>query len=178
MSLHDSPAKDEFVDLITRHRGALFGYILALVQNTTDAEDLMQQTCLVLWRKFDQYDPEGNFVQWAAKTAQFEVLNFFKRRRRDRVVLSDELLGDLALAAEEADDRDTARKEALVGCMAKLSDEDRKLIEQCYAGRARIKSVAESLGRSADGVYKSLGRIRRWLFECVERALAQGERPK
>ena len=178
MSLHDSPAKDEFVELITRHRNALFGYILALVQNTADAEDLLQQTCLVLWRKFDQYDPEGNFVGWASKTAQFEVLNFFKRRRRDRVVLSDELLGDLATALVEADDEDAARKEALAGCLAKLSTNDRALVEQCYEGRANFKTVAEKLGRSADGVYKSLARIRQWLFECVERVLSQGERPQ
>lgn len=173
MSLHGSTSKDEFVDLITRHRGAMYGYILALVQNSADAEDLLQQTCLVLWRKFDQYDPDGNFVQWASKIAQYEVLNFFKHKRRDRVVLSDELLSDLAVAAEETDE-DAVRREALAGCVKKLDASDRDLIEECYSGRTKIKTVASDRGRSADSVYKSLGRIRRWLFECIERALSQG----
>jgi RNA polymerase sigma-70 factor (ECF subfamily) len=99
MSLHGSESKDQFVELITQHRGAMFGYILALVHNNADAEDLLQQTCLVLWRKFDQYDSAGNFVHWANKIAQYEVQNFFRLKGRDHVVFGSDLLNDLAVTA-------------------------------------------------------------------------------
>ena len=41
---------------LARHQSQLFGYIYSLVRDLDDADDLFQQTSLVLWDKFDQFD--------------------------------------------------------------------------------------------------------------------------
>ena len=42
--------------LLRQHQTQLFGYIYSLVRDLDDADDLFQQTSLVLWDKFDQFD--------------------------------------------------------------------------------------------------------------------------
>ena len=46
----------EFAALLRQHQTQLFGYIYSLVRDLDDADDLFQQTSLVLWDKFDQFD--------------------------------------------------------------------------------------------------------------------------
>src|SRR5690242_1077981 len=47
----------DFLDLLQRHRSQLFSYILSLVNNLSDSEDLFQQTSLVLWQNFSKFEP-------------------------------------------------------------------------------------------------------------------------
>ena len=54
------------------------GYIYALVHNMNDAEDIYQQTSVILWRKFEEYEAESDFFRWASIIARYEVLNFFR----------------------------------------------------------------------------------------------------
>ncbi len=174
MATGDSQRREDFTALIMRHRSRLFGYILGLVQNMADAEDLFQQTCLILWQKFDRFQPETDFVNWACRTAQFEVLNFIRAKRRSRLYFSEELLSDLADTHLSEADAAEDRHEALIHCMAKLRESDRQLVDLCYGGRFSIKHAAEQIGRPADSVYKSLNRIRRTLLKCINRVLSSG----
>ena len=86
-----SDRKAEFAEQLARHQSQLFGYIYSLVRDLDDADDLFQQTSLVLWDKFDQFDPSRSFVDWACGVARYEVLNFLRARSRNRLYFSDEL---------------------------------------------------------------------------------------
>ena len=68
--------KAEFAELLRRNQTQLFGYIYSLVRDLDDADDLFQQTSLVLWDKYEQFDPTRSFVGWACGVARYEVLNF------------------------------------------------------------------------------------------------------
>jgi RNA polymerase sigma-70 factor (ECF subfamily) len=162
--------------LLARHQGQLLGYIYSLVRNLDDADDLFQQTSLVLWDKFDQFDPSRSFVGWACGVARYEVLNFLRARSRDRLLyLSDELSLALIEAQEELEhERLEERRTVLAGCMKKLRDRDKALLEACYDRSAGVREVARDRGRSPQSIHNSLRRIRRALFDCVRRSLAQG----
>src|SRR5437773_1082679 len=69
------------------------------------------------------------------------------------------------------------RREALAGCIEKLTPQDRDLLTRRFTQGASVQAIAAQFGRSADTVYKSLARIRRALFECVTRRLATEEQP-
>ena len=79
MSTRPGDRKAEFAAQLGRHQGQLFGYIHSLVRDLDDADDLFQQTSLVLWDKFDQFDASRSFVCWACGVARYEVLNFLRR---------------------------------------------------------------------------------------------------
>jgi RNA polymerase sigma-70 factor, ECF subfamily len=171
--------KREFADHLRGHQTRLFGYLHSLVRDLNDADDLFQQTTLVLWRKFDEFDPTRSFFAWACGIARFEVANFLRGRSRDRLYFTDELNLLLVEAQEELADAELDdRRDALTKCIEKLRDRDRELLDACYASPTGIHDAAGRDGRSPQSVYNSLRRIRRALFECIHRTLAEHSRPR
>jgi len=165
---------EEFVALLARHECELFGYLTALVQNVADAEDLLQECSLILWRKFDEFEPGSNFFSWACQVARLTAMNFLRHRGRSRVRFSDEMVAQLAETRVAHAGWFESRLQALSDCMAKLKLSDQRLIQLCYEGERPIYQVADELGRTADSVYHSLSRIRYTLSKCIDRALLQG----
>ncbi len=169
---------EQFVGLFARHQFAIFSYILSLLPNWADAEDVFQQTSIVLWRKFDEFDAEGptsNFVRWGCQIARFKVLNYLKKLGRDRHVFSDRLLGLLAHEGIETAGQLDDERRALNACLGKLQARHRNLLHACYSGTT-IKEVAQRLGRTPNSLYKLLNRIRQRLLRCIEQTLALGAR--
>jgi RNA polymerase sigma-70 factor, ECF subfamily len=175
---HRNP-EDRFMDLVTRHQGRLFGYIYALVPNVNDTQDLHQQTLMILWRKFSQYQEGTNFLAWAMRIAQIEVMRFRRSQPAGRVLLSDEVLSQVV----ESQSRRTAepaaelRQALLERCIDKLGIVDRELLDESYRRDCRIKDIAAQLGRSSQSICNSLRRIRRELLKCVDRAAVEEPRP-
>jgi len=168
------PRTRQFVTLLARHEARLHGYILTLLPHWADAEEVLQEVNLIMWEKFDQYEPGTNFFAWGCQIARYEVMRARRRRDRDHVRFSDATLDTLADETESMQDELVDRSQALLECMTKLPDRDRNLIELRYAEGATTLSVAEATGRSTDAVYKALARIRRTLHDCIQRALGIG----
>ena len=175
------PARVEaFMRLFATHRRRVYQYILSLLPNLQDADDVLQETNIILWRKFDEYRDGTSFLAWASKVAYFEVLKHRRRLARAGrgvVVLDDQVLEQLAADARDNQDQLEHVRDALQGCLKKLSPTDQKLIAFRYGAGAKGRDVAEQLGRPANSVYKSLGRIRAALLECVTRTLRLSEWP-
>ena len=166
--------KLEFAEYLRQHQSQLFGYIHSLLRNLSDADDLFQQTTLILWKKFADFDRRRSFLSWACGVARFEVANFLRARSRQQLYFTDELNLMLIEAQQELkQDELDLRREALARCSAKLRTSDRKLLDECYGDSAGVAAVAEREGRSPQSVHNSLRRIRRALFECIRRTLAQ-----
>lgn len=162
-----------FVQLFARSYDRLFGYILSLLGNRTDAEDVFQRTSIVLWKKFDRFDPETDFMAWASTVAFYEVRNFLRVAHPERIRFSDRLLEIMARErAEEAPQVDR-RVEALEGCLEKIGEDNRDLVRQAYGEEASIKELAEQSGRPVQTLYNKLNVIRQLLVECVRKRLAQ-----
>ena len=161
-----------FARLLGRCQRKVFLYALGLIHNAADAEDVLQETNVVLWRKFDEYQPGTSFESWACRVAYFEVLKCRERVARERRVFSGHLVDTLAQDAEKLADEFDDRRDALEGCLTKLRDVDRTLVLKRYRPGANTRGLAEATGRSVQGTRKSLHRIRMTLLECIERTLA------
>lgn len=164
----------EFIRLFTQAQRPLYLSILPLVRSPTDAEEILQETNIVILNKWQQFQAGSNFLAWARTIARFEVFRF-RRRSFHRIQLLDEDVLQLLAQQIEQDSLELElQREALRECLTRLRDEDRDLIQQRYAPGASGEAVAERLGRPANSVYQSLGRIRRVLLECVRRRLIAG----
>jgi RNA polymerase sigma-70 factor, ECF subfamily len=170
----DETKLQQFVELFVRNQNRIYRFIMTLIPNRTDADDLFQQTSLTLWRTWARYDARQDFVKWACGIAHNEVRNHLRKVRSPNVLLSNELLERLAALRLEHDDALEERCRALSGCLDKLPSRDRELLEQYYSRGETIKSVADLGGRSPNVLYKSMRRIRAALLMCVSQALAVG----
>lgn len=166
----------DFIELFTKHQRKLYLFILAQVPNTVDAEEILQETNLVIWRKCEDFRAGTNFLAWASQIARYEVLKFLERRRRDRIQFSVEFVEQIADDAIVDPAELDSRRQALAICLSKLRPKDRELIDMRYAPGANGLSIARSLDRPVNSIYQSLARIRRTLLECVTRRLASEAR--
>lgn len=167
---------DRFVELLTGVQQRLTRYIRTLVPNRTDADEVLQETNLYLWRHAEEYQWGTNFAAWACKTAYYHVLTYRKHQARDRLHFSDALVEQLSRAAAPLGESVSYEVEAFESCMAKLPVEDRELIELRYQPEATVQTVAVKLGRTPKAVYHALARIRLWLLECMQRAISERRR--
>ncbi|MBL8797003.1 MAG: sigma-70 family RNA polymerase sigma factor [Planctomycetia bacterium] len=166
--------KDEFITHLTMAQPSLWAYVLSLLPDHVAAQDVLQETNLTLWRKAGNFQPGTSFIAWACQVAYFHVLSYRRRMRRDRLVLDDSVLAYLAeRQAERAETLDN-RLAALRGCLEKLPEASRRLLQERYAPGGSVKDLAESDGRSVAAVSQVLYRIREKLLSCIETAQAAG----
>ena len=155
----------------------VLAYINSLVLNWNDADDLFQETCLILWQKFDDFRPGTNFLAWALRVADRKVMQFHatqSRRAAFTTALRDTLqTAFTARSSEEA----TSDLAALSRCMDRLSQDDQRLVKLCYFEHIPIGRLADALGRPLKSVQNSLYRIRGWLLDCIHRDLNKVETP-
>lgn len=160
----------EFVRLLATYERCLNGYVVALVPNWNDAEDIVQQTKLRLWEQFETYDPKRDFGTWACVIARYEVQTFRKRTARSRVHFSQEFIdrvsGELTTAIAKSD----ARIPLLEECLEKLAEWQRDLLLRCCGAGESTIQVASQLGRTNESTRKALLRVRRKLYRCIEAA--------
>lgn len=170
----ESDKGKQFLRLFLQNRGRLYAYILTLLPNRADADDVLQEASLVMWDKFDERRPPGDFAAWGCRIAYFKVLDFCKKSQRCRVRFSQAMLERVAETAVEqaATLQLDERREALATCIEKLRPRDRDLLIRRLSEGATTQSTAAQVGRSVDAVYKALAKIRQALFDCVNRALA------
>ena len=166
---------DEFVRLFMAHQDRIYSYIVTLVPNRADADDIFQEVGLVLWQKFADFKTGTQFAAWACRIAHNKVLNCRKGQARSPLNFSDEFLELVASEHLAKSDLWEDRHKALAVCLEKLADKDQQLIERCYQAASTTKQVAEELDQPVDTVYKRLARLRKQLYECIDRTINREE---
>lgn len=171
-----SPDKNRhFLRLFLQNQRGLYAYVLTLLPHRADADDVLQETSLVLWDKFDADGPPTDFLAWARRIAYHKVLDFYKKAQRAQARLSRVFVERLAESAAGESDmaRLDERRAALAACIEKLAPRDRDLLNRRFADGATTASTSQQLGRSVDAVYKALAKLRQSLFDCVQKSLAR-----
>ena len=164
---------EAFIREFTQAQRALYLYILPLTGNPMDADEVLQETNLVIWRKWSQFEPGSNFVAWGRAIARLEVFRFRRTHQSRLKFMEDDLLSQIAEKSERESDLVDIKRNAMADCLTRLRTKDRQLIQMRYSPNMNGDRVAEKLGRPANSVYQSLGRIRRTLLECIKRKLAE-----
>jgi len=164
-------AQQEFLRVFLANEREILRYVVALVPNLGDAQEIVQQTAVVLWEKFDQYDAERPFAPWACRFALNVTRQWMARRKRWKALLDGELAEELAVRREQLRSEFDARLVHLGQCLQKLPEEQRTLVDGYYFRQMDVATVSEQAERTVDAVYKALQRIRRQLRECIERSL-------
>ena len=163
----------EIVQLITGHQKMLAAYIRTLVFDAAAADDILQETNLLLWEKAHEFELGTNFSAWACKTAYYKVQAYWRDRKRQHSESMDPALMDrVAKVAASLVGQTQDRLDALRTCIEKLSPREQALLAKRYQPGASVTGIAKSLGRSPASLSVSLTRLRHRLTACIESTLA------
>jgi RNA polymerase sigma-70 factor (ECF subfamily) len=166
---------EAFTRLLLQNQKRITGLIFSLVPRGTDADDVMQDTCAVMWRKFGEFQPGTDFGAWALRIARFQVMSYYARQKRAQARLSDETIEAIADTLADARWESSDRAEALRTCVGQLKERDFNLILRRYHAGEDVDEIARHLGSTIHAVYKALGRLHVRLYACVNSKLLSAQ---
>lgn len=167
------PASNDFVAQLTKSQRQLHAFIFSLVWNPADADDILQETNLVLLQKAEEFNASREFLPWALSFARFQTLAALKRRKRLRLVFDDALARTLAEEATAAEPVLDARRLALATCLQKLPPAHRDILVKRYEPQASVAAMAATISLSPKALSDRLRRIRQVLLDCITKTLAE-----
>lgn len=165
---------EQFISLFVRHQRQIYATILGQIPNTSDADDIFQETMAVCWRKFDQFEPGTHFVRWANTIAKYIILDFRRRRAsKGMCLLADDILDALGERCDRVQDHVGDRLEALQGCVKKLDERSQRLVRLKYEQDESVENIALEYNLSTRRIYQRLSQINGVLLRCIRRTMAQ-----
>jgi RNA polymerase sigma-70 factor (ECF subfamily) len=151
----------------------LRAFIGAAIRDQTARDDVFQEVAMILWKKFELYDPTRPFGAWARGIALRKVMEDRRLRAKWPESLTVEALEALSVGftADEAESPWKDREKALGFCLEQLPGRGARFIQDRYHRGLSIEAMAEEAGMKLDALYQTLSRLRRQLRDCVERRL-------
>jgi RNA polymerase sigma-70 factor (ECF subfamily) len=161
-----------FVQLFLKSQRRLYGYVMAIIPNPAEADDIIQDTASLLWSKFDEYQPGTDFAAWALAAARFKVLRCLREKAyRNKFSLEAMATIEQLQSGHVGAEEDTV--EALRGCVQRLEQKDRLVLSMRYEEQMTLQGLAGRLGLSVNSVFRQLSRIHIVLLNCIKRAAVE-----
>ena len=138
---------------------------MSRVLSNSDAQDILQETKIALWRSFEQFETGTDFAAWARRTALNRVLD-----HRRRLWFADRCYELLAEEFEADAERRTEHTNHLRACIEKLEPWHQQILTLRYYHDATVEDVAARVDRTVAATYRVLSRICLALRKCVMEA--------
>jgi len=162
-----------YLRLLGQHDRWLAAYIYSLVARASDADDILQEVKLTLWKHFPKFEQGTNFRAWARQIATHQILNYRRaEKRRPSSELEEAFIEAVAAELDRRSEVLDRRSEALRQCLHKLPDSHRKIVVWRYYEDCGVEEIATKSERTVEAVYRLLSRIRTVLNECVSRQVS------
>ena len=166
-----------FEELYTRYSNILYATAMKFLKEDADAQDVVQDVFIQIWDKAKLYDPaKGKPLTWAltmTRNRSIDRIRAIQRRTRLRDDFEKETVADESTGIREALSGVDAseRTQILRDAVARLSPEQRKVIDLAFFGGLTQSEIADRLGEPL-GTVKA--RARRGLMKLKEHL---GEKP-
>ena len=162
-----------FLREFSKSQTRLSAFILMIIHNSHDADEVFQETASLLWEQFDKFEPGTNFGAWAVSIAKFKVLEYLRQNKKNRSLFNPELYQELSVLAEPASTESDHRIKALQGCFHRLDRSCRSLLSLRYQKNLSVKEIAQKKGVAVGVMYRKMSKIFNLLRRCIERTMVQ-----
>ncbi|MGB7859773.1 MAG: sigma-70 family RNA polymerase sigma factor [Acidimicrobiia bacterium] len=148
-----SDEADRFIRRVHAEHGAtLYGWALRRFGDPSDAEEVVAESLVKAWRKYDQFDPaRGSEKSWLFGILRNTAADHYRSNARHLRIVTDSAIPE----DESASDIDLVDESSVVrDALMELSESHREvLVDAYYAGRS-VTQIARRLGIPA-GTVKS-----------------------
>jgi RNA polymerase sigma-70 factor (ECF subfamily) len=152
----DGKREMAFHILVQTYRERLYWHIRKIVMNHDDADDIMQNVFIKVWRNIDGFREDSSLFTWLFRIATNESLSFLQKERRHSVFSSDEISEYLveSLEADEYFDGDEIQKKLQIA-VALLPDKQRLVFNMKYFDEIKYEQMSEILETSVGALKAS-----------------------
>lgn len=170
---------EAYLRLLTQHDRWLATFVYSLVASAADADDILQEVKVTLWKQFAKFEPDSNFRAWARKIATHQILNYRRseKKRSTSSPLDEEFIEAVAMEIDQRADALDHKADALAMCVKKLPEAHRKIVVWRYYEDCGVEEIATKSERTVEAVYRLLSRIRQVLSDCVSRQISHPPTP-
>ena len=157
-----------FVRVLLAEQARVIAYIQSIVRQLDLADDVFQDVCALAVQKRAQIQDEQHLRRWMMATARLEALAALRRRRRDHLLLDDQVLDALDQSWRDDEGLDlTACSESLQRCLSLLSDGHQGLIAKRFVDGYDYPRLAAEQRRTVASLYVTFSRIYASLAKCM-----------
>lgn len=142
--------------LYDRYRLILFGLLMRILRSREEAEDVLQEVFLQVWRRASDFDPQrGRPFTWLVTLARSRAIDRLRQLgSRERVASSViEFAGEGIVDAAENTFR-SEQRQLVAAALTELSEEQRRALTLAYFEGLTQAEIAERL-RSPLGTVKT-----------------------
>ena len=158
-------SRRSFEELALRYKRRLFVYFRPRLGSDQDAEDLVQETFLKLYRNIHNYDPAHRFSTWLYTSANRLAISSYRRKKTAAGRLGAEVADDSADPAVRA--AMETRSTGLWDAAGTLGGNQYRVLWLRYGEDLSIEEIAASIGKSRLAVRLLLHRARTNLMKRV-----------
>ena len=158
----------EVARLWTLAQPAVSAFVASLVRSIHARDDILQDVAVAVLDSAGAYDPSRTLSGRALGVARNQVRLYLRRQGADRLIFDQAALDNLEQAFGEIRPRDVRMLDYLGECLELLEGRVRRLCELRYTKDLKPAAIAPLVGMSANGVAKTLQRVRERLRECLE----------
>lgn len=164
----------DIVRLILAERERVLAYIDAIVRDYSLAEDIFQETAMLLVTRRDTLQNEQHVKGWLRLTARNLSFKAMRDRARQPVALDQTVIEALDPHWDAVESDNVNEKlEALRKCIGGLSAYGREILRQRYGRGIVGDELASALGRTQVAVRRALSRVHKALAECISKQVRQ-----
>lgn len=156
-----------FLSLLMRNQTRIHTYILCQVPNRSDAEDILQDTIVVMLDKFSAFEEGSNFLAWGITIARYKIKSFRRKNQNSRMIFDDTMVDLIEKEAVSSFDSFQEEAEVLRGCIGKLPPKYKEYLRLRYEQGLSYREIGRQIAISMQAVYKTMVRIQISLLNCV-----------
>lgn len=161
-----NPEYEDYIRLLSTNQRRIYGFINAMLPNRSASDDIMQETSLMMWQNFDQFQKGTNFAAWGMSIARNLVMQHYRKQKRNRLTFDLEAIENIASQSDVFDSTDD-KVDALRRCFKKLNTNDQKILEQRYIDNSPVQKIAENVNCTTGHMYRIIAKIHNMLLRCI-----------
>lgn len=158
---------DAFNPLVEKYKLPLYKVMYRMVYNRDDAEDLVEEAFIKVYRSLAKFEIGRPFYAWICRIAVNNAINYIKKEKKNKMQPIDDVIYNLAAQTGNpvAMTREKILKERIADAMARLAEPDRVILCLRVEQELSYEQIGDVLRVPRGTVMSRLARARRKLKE-------------
>ncbi len=161
----------QYLQLVTNHQALLRGYIHSIAPGV-NADDVLQETNTILWKKMDSFELGSNFKAFSCKVARFKTMEALRSQKKEQwLVFDSEIVDRVSERFSSSADATGNAQFALRLCMKDLKQTEQDLIYKRYEEGMTVRALAKQSDRKEGALQQAFFRLHNALRKCIKQKL-------